>query len=674
VFTPEQSIKATFEIFPPQDGVIEVRAMGDKTMSGYYRDRERLAYDLSLHSNETWYFVMNTVDPACYSRDQSERLLYVTGKMKTTSDKEIKMLRWLLIDADPKRAAGVSSTDEEKANALEIIKRVGAWLRGQGFNDPVFCDSGNGYHLLYRINAEPSESETVKKFLAVLSLNFSDEKVEIDTSVFNPARITKVYGTIATKGASTKERPHRHSGIISVPAEITPTAFDCVRAVAAMMPEPEKPTYRNNYAAPDAFDIDGFIRLHNIEIQNEVKENGTRKLILKHCPFDENHKAPDAAIFVLANGAIGFRCLHNSCRDRRWQDVRKMFEPSYGEFKSQQNRTIMPRPKKDGKPTFPPPKKEHDKAPFLRLSDIEVVDRSQIVSIPTGIDELDKKLIGMNKGELSIWSGGNGSGKSTFLSQLALETVERGFKCAMFSGELTGNRAKSWLHLQAAGRDYTKLADNGVSYYVPRKEAQMIDEWTADKLWIYNNDYGMKIDDVLNEFQLHMEQHDTDVIIIDNLMSLDFSEYRSDKYDNQTMLVLRLSALAKECNVHIHFVCHPRKPNGFLRKADISGTADLTNAADNVFMMHRVNNDFMRTASEYFDKGTAERYKAYTNVIEIMKNRDLGVSDEIVGLFFEPESKRLKNTPQENKLYGWGEDLIPQFFEITEQEAADMPF
>ena len=50
------------------------------------------------------------------------------------------------------------------------------------------------------------------------------------------------------------------------------------------------------------------------------------------------------------------------------------------------------------------------------MQDIEIIDRSKIVSIKTGIDALDKKLIGMNKGELSIWSGGNGSGKSTFLS------------------------------------------------------------------------------------------------------------------------------------------------------------------------------------------------------------------------------------------------------------------
>ena len=671
----EQSIRATFDIFPPADGVIEVRTTGGKVFSGYYKDREKLVRDLKLHDNETWYFVMNEIDEACYSREQHEQLLVVDKKMKTTSDKEIRMLRWLLVDADPERATGVSATEEEKARAYEVVKRVGLWLRGKGFCDPVFCDSGNGYHLLYRIIANPSESETVKKFLAVLDAFFSDDYVKIDTSVFNPARITKVYGTIATKGANTKERPHRASAILSIPDPIEPTRFACVRDVAALMPEPEKPTYRNNYAAPDSFDIDSFINQTGIEVQKDFMDNGTRKIILKECPFDSNHKAPDAAIFVLPSGALGFRCLHNSCRDRRWQDVRKLFDPTCYDRQpdEHQGRTLMPRPKKS-KADFPPPVETHDKAPFLRLSDIEMPDRTKAIYIKTGIDELDRKIIGVRKGELSIWSGGNGSGKSTLLSQIALETIERGYKVALFSGELTSNRAKLWLHLQAAGRDYTKLSENGVAYYVPLNEAQMIDDWTSDSLWIYNNEYGANVFDVLNEFQLHMEQHPTDVIIIDNLMSLDLTEIKAEKYDRQTILVQRLSALAKQYGIHIHFVCHPRKPNGFLRKADISGTSDLTNAADNVFMMHRVNQDFMKNASEYLGKGVADRYQDFTNVVEVMKNRDQGVQDEIVGLYYETESKRLKNTQQENRQYGWCEGLVPKFFEIGAEEAEAMPF
>jgi replicative DNA helicase len=304
------------------------------------------------------------------------------------------------------------------------------------------------------------------------------------------------------------------------------------------------------------------------------------------------------------------------------------------------------------------PKTQDEKPHFLRLQDIEVVDRSKIVSIKTGIDALDRKIIGMNKGELSIWSGGNGSGKSTFLSQLALETIERGFRVAMFSGELTSNRAKSWLQLQAAGRQNTLLSDNNISYYVPKAKAEAIDIWAADKLWLYNNQYGIKVNSVIDDFKKHFEEYDTDVVIIDNLMSLDLTEIKGEKYDRQTALVLMLSELAKAYNVHIHFVCHPRKPVGFLRKSDISGSADLTNAADNVFMMHRVNNDFLRLGGEFLGKTEIEQYKEFSNVIEIMKNRDLGVSDDFVGLYFEPSSKRMLNEKHENKLYGWeSEDL-----------------
>ena len=66
-------------------------------------------------------------------------------------------------------------------------------------------------------------------------------------------------------------------------------------------------------------------------------------------------------------------------------------------------------------------------------------------------------------------------------------------------------------------------------------------------------------------------------MIIDNLMALDVPVTTTDKYDMQSRIVKRFSAMAKELNVHVHFICHPRKTDGFLRKGDISGTADITN-------------------------------------------------------------------------------------------------
>lgn len=649
-----QSIRATFEIFKENsDSVIEVRAMDQYTWSGYFKSRENLIRELAKNDEKTWYFVMNDINPACFSREQNEKILSKRG-LKTTSDTDIERLTWLLVDVDPKRPAGVSSTDAEKDSAYSVIKQIYSYLRNIGFSSPVVCDSGNGYHLLYKTDLSTSNSEYIKRFLQALDMMFSSDLVDVDTTVFNPARITKVYGTIARKGSNTKDRPHRASGIVWVPDEVKPTSIQLIKKVADVLPVSEQPSYRNNYTDAKKFDVDEFIRATGIKVSKDYRSGEYRRIVLEECPFNPNHKAPDSMIAIHNDGKIGFKCFHNSCMNKRWQDVRKLFDPHCYDRQQEQPRSTSPEVTK--RPSISNSTLQTENH-FLRLCDIVQLDRSSIVSIPTGFELLDKKLIGMNKGELSIWSGGNGSGKSTLLSQLALESIDRGFKVAMFSGELTSTRMKYWLHLQAAGRQNTKQGKDGVSWYVPKAESRAIDAWAADKLWVYNNDYGIKVNSVLQDFESHIQKHQTDVVIIDNLMSLDLSSMQGEKYDKQTRLVLELSELSKRHNVHVHFVCHPRKPLGFLRKADISGTADLTNAADNVFMVHRVNPDFIRMGGEFFGKSKISEFAEFNNVVEVMKNRDMGVADELFGLYFEPESKRMLNERFENKVFGWQEDF-----------------
>jgi hypothetical protein len=95
---------------------------------------------------------------------------------------------------------------------------------------------------------------------------------------------------------------------------------------------------------------------------------------------------------------------------------------------------------------------------------------------------------------------------------------------------------------------------------------------------------------------------------------------------------------------------------GFLRKSDISGTADLTNAVDNVFICHRVNNDFIKAGSEFLGATKIQEYSAYGNCIEICKNRMFGVVDQLVGMYYEIESRRFMNTVDENIIYGWKDE------------------
>ena len=312
-----------------------------------------------------------------------------------------------------------------------------------------------------------------------------------------------------------------------------------------------------------------------------------------------------------------------------------------------------------------------DEALFLTPTDIKFHERDMSRVVPSGISLLDKRIIGFNKGELSVWSGSNGSGKSSLLSQIAIESINNGFKVALYSGELRADRVLNWMHLQCAGKKHAIGTKYENYYTVPNEIRAKINRWMNDKLYIYNNEHSSKVEEVVQAIKGCIEKYRIDVLIIDNLMSLDLTSVIGEKFEKQTSLVLALTSLCKLKNVVIHFITHPRKTMTFLRKNDISGTADITNAADNVFLVHRCNTDFKKSIKEYLGIKDDNPLLQYDNVIEVCKNRDLGISDEFIGLHFEKESKRFLNVKNERKFYKWEEDKDGF---VKEYDQGEIPF
>ena len=289
---------------------------------------------------------------------------------------------------------------------------------------------------------------------------------------------------------------------------------------------------------------------------------------------------------------------------------------------------------------------------FFNTKQIKKRDRSKIVSLKTGFSELDKKIIGLNKGEVSCVSGLNGSGKSSILSQIALEVVQAGHKVALFSGELSEDRVLDWLQLQAAGRDHAIPTQYDNYFYVRDEIKDRINEWLFQKLFVYNNACGNDVEEIVSAIDYCIGEKDIDIVILDNLMSINLGN-AFDKNEKQSVFIKEIKKFAATKDVHIVLVAHPRKSLGFLRKDDIAGTADLTNMVDNVFIVHRVNEDFKRLSKQTFGWKADKPIYDYSNVIEVCKNRDFGVQDYFVGLYYEKESKRFKNAPGESKAYGW---------------------
>ncbi len=207
-----------------QSRLWEGRAYGKKAIvAGWFDDHEKLASTaLALDEQakpDGIYLCLNPVTSALLGR-ANNRLIAGVGR---TQDHEVIRRRTILVDVDPKRPAGISSTDEEKEAAYETILRVREWLFLQGWPEPLFADSGNGYHLIYRVDLpnDKNTADNLSGLLQALAAQFDTDKVAVDTSVFNAARLCKLYGTHARKGDSTTDRPHRLAGIISIPEEVT---------------------------------------------------------------------------------------------------------------------------------------------------------------------------------------------------------------------------------------------------------------------------------------------------------------------------------------------------------------------------------------------------------------------------------------------------------------------
>lgn len=643
----EQEIRKTLEVIRPD--FVEVRIIGTNfTASGYFTDADTLLNSLKRYSEKegvNFYMVMNEINPACYSRQQKD--CFIEKPKETTSDKDIVTRDWLLIDMDCDRPSGVSSTEEELNRAKTKAKDVYVYLQGAGFEKPVVAVSGNGVHLLYKIQLLNDESSTklIKDCLVALDILFSDDTVKIDTAVYNSARITKLYGTMACKGRNTDDRPHRMSKLTSIPDEIKVTDVAVLEKLAGTIPKPPKQTYTQQQ-----FDLDSFISKSGLRVSGDTTYGGTRKITLEECPFNPEHKNKDAAIFVMSNGAIGFKCFHASCSSKTWQDVRTKYEPKAYET----IRRITPRINSEEPVPFDAVPDEPD---FYTVETAKEIDRSSIVTIKTGFKGIDDLMMGLNKQEVSCVSGFSGSGKSSILSQMSLNVIAQNYKVAIFSGELTESKVVNWIQLQAAGRQHTISNYNKNFFSVPADKKKLINKWLANKLFIYNNRKGDDVGTILQKLEQCIAKNKVDFVILDNLMAMNLDGYIGDENKKQKTFVLTIMKLAKKWDVHIVFIAHPKKPDGFLRKKDVSGSGHLTDAPDNVFLIHRNDVDFKAASKEMF-RWKADHYVySYDNVIEISKNRDFGVHDEFTGLYYETESKRFLNERYEPLQYDWEEDL-----------------
>lgn len=337
-------------LFTP-GAVIEIRVPSygdddpDGTISGNFDDPAKLAAAIAFLSGKHVgiYYTLNPVNRALVKVTNT----FSSNVFTTTADTQILTRRWLLIDLDPKRKAKTSSTDAEKALALQKVQAVHDFLQEQGWPEPIVADSGNGGHLLYAISLPntPEIQSTIRAVLNFLAAKFDDAAVQVDRTVYNASRICKSYGSLACKGSNTADRPHRLSMLQNTDGgkEVV-TLYQLQMLVATTPVTTSKPGVtagataglvvkpQTGYASggdkltPEK--IEEFLAFYGIEYSS-IKDKPEGKFwILKQCPFNPEHGSTKEIHVSLnaSTGKFGFGCKHNSCTGNDWHKFREHLE------------------------------------------------------------------------------------------------------------------------------------------------------------------------------------------------------------------------------------------------------------------------------------------------------------------------------------------------------------
>lgn len=299
--------------------VVEVRCLEARwerregvILSGYFDHAEPLADAVPPIDADGVYTSLQLVDPRCLARRVNR--LAPAGKTPTTADADILRYRWLPIDIDPARPSGVSSRDDEHDAALGLAVRIADDMAAHDWPTPGLADSGNGGHVLVAIDLAPTDRPLVEATLKAIAARYATATLRIDTGCANPARIWKLYGSVARKGEHRPEQPHRLARLLRAPCR-APVPRDWLEAFVAEVghptPRPAAPSAgRPERHDPDAFRA--FFDRRGLAIDRVKDEPDGRHVFVIVCPFEPAHGAT-ANVTLFPDGGVSARCFHESC-------------------------------------------------------------------------------------------------------------------------------------------------------------------------------------------------------------------------------------------------------------------------------------------------------------------------------------------------------------------------
>lgn len=290
---------------------------------------------------------------------------------------------------------------------------------------------------------------------------------------------------------------------------------------------------------------------------------------------------------------------------------------------------------------------------LIDFADVKEIDLSDIEGITVGINDIDKEIMRLFYSSLTILSGTPGSGKTSFLCQLAAQSIDQDKPVWMFSREMPDWLTKNWIeYILAGNRHITQFQSNsGAAYWKVNEDAKReISRHYREQLMIYRDQFSNKLQDLQTSMEDSARKYGSKLFIIDNLMTVDLDATSESMNEKQTEFVQWLIQFAMKYNVATVLVCHPRKLQPGVTNVgmyDISGTSNIINLAHRAFGLKRVTKAEKEGVRKLDNSGWKVKPVKYDVRFEIIKDRLRGKSNLEVGLYYDVPSRRFFTTPEE---------------------------
>ena len=274
-------------------------------------------------------------------------------------------------------------------------------------------------------------------------------------------------------------------------------------------------------------------------------------------------------------------------------------------------------------------------------------DTHQLTGSPTGFEELDKKMGGLQCSDLTIIAAESSIGKTSLSLSIALNAAKCGEKIAIYSMEMKAEQLTARIMAMESG-----VSSSNILYArLDGGQLQQIEKGVGkiENLNIFFDDRSTSsIDTILSSIRYMVMKYKVKGAIIDYLQILNVNMKNVNKEQAMGDVARRLKNIAKELDIWVIALSQLSrdKENPIPTLARLRDSGQIAEAADNVILIYRP--EFYGKLSYPSDFASASVQG--TALIHLAKGRNIGTTKFICG-FSAPTTLfyNLQNVPTKSE-------------------------